>query len=119
RLLGNALSGAKRAATLTQRLLAFARRQPLDPKPLDVNKFIAGLGDFLQRTLGEAIHVQAVGSAGLWPVEVDTVQLESAILNLALNARDAMPDGGKLTIEAANIYLDQQYVRSNPDIAPG
>ena len=119
RLLGNALSGAKRAAILTQRLLAFARRQPLDPKPLNVNKFIAGIGDFLQRALGESIHVEAVGSGGLWPVEVDSVQLESAILNLALNARDAMPEGGKLTIEAANIYLDHQYGRFNPEIAPG
>jgi signal transduction histidine kinase len=119
RLLGNALMGAKRAATLTQRLLAFARRQPLDPKPMNVNKFIAGIGEFLQRILGESIHVEAVGSGGLWPVEVDAVQLESAILNLALNARDAMPNGGKLTVEAANIYLDQQYGRSNPEILPG
>ena len=119
RLLSNALDGAKRAATLTQRLLAFARRQPLDPKPLNVNKFIAGMGEFLQRTLGEAIQVEAVGSGGVWPIEVDAVQLESAILNLALNARDAMPNGGKLTIEAANIYLDQHYGRSNPEIAPG
>jgi PAS domain S-box-containing protein len=119
RLLGNALSGAKRAATLTQRLLAFARRQPLDPKPLNVNKFIAGMGEFLQRILGESIQVEAVGSGGLWLVEVDSVQLESAILNLALNARDAMPNGGKLTIEAANIYLDQEYGRSNPEILPG
>jgi len=119
RLLSNALAGAKRAATLTQRLLAYARQQPLDPKPLNVNKFIAGIGDFLQRTLGEAIHVEAVGGGGIWPVEVDSVQLESAILNLALNARDAMPQGGKLTIEAANAYLDQQYARFNPEIAPG
>jgi len=119
RLLGNALAGAKRAATLTQRLLAFARRQPLDPKPLNVNKFIASLGEFLQRILGESVQVEAVGSGGLWPVEVDVVQLESAILNLALNARDAMPQGGKLTIEAANIYLDRQYSRGNPEILPG
>jgi PAS domain S-box-containing protein len=119
RLLGNALAGAKRAATLTQRLLAFARRQPLDPKPLDVNKFIAGMGEFLRRTLGEQISVEAVGFGGLWPVEVDTVQLESAILNLALNARDAMPDGGKLTVEATNVYLDERYGRKNPDITPG
>jgi PAS domain S-box-containing protein len=119
RLLGNALAGAKRAATLTQRLLAFARRQPLDPKPLDVNKFIAGMGDFLRRTLGEQISVEVVGFGGLWPIEVDSVQLESAILNLALNARDAMPDGGKLTVEATNVYLDERYGRKNPDITPG
>ena len=119
RLLGNALMGAKRAATLTQRLLAFARRQPLDAKPLNVNKFIAGMGEFLQRSLGEHIQIEAVGGGGLWGVEVDAAQLESAILNLALNSRDAMPDGGKLTIEANNIYLDQRYSRFNPEILPG
>jgi PAS domain S-box-containing protein len=119
RYLGNALAGAKRAATLTQRLLAFARRQPLDPKPLNVNKFISSIGDFLQRTLGEQIIIEAVGGGALWAVEVDSVQLESAILNLALNARDAMPQGGKLTIEANNFYLDHEYARSNPEVVPG
>jgi PAS domain S-box-containing protein len=119
RYLGNALAGAKRAATLTQRLLAFARRQPLDPKPLNVNKFISSIGDFLQRTLGEQIIVEAVGGGALWAVEVDSVQLESAILNLALNARDAMPKGGKLTIEANNVYLDHEYGRTNPEVVPG
>jgi len=119
RLLGNALTGAKRAATLTQRLLAFARRQPLDAKALNVNKFISSMGEFLQRTLGEQIDVEAVGSGGLWQVEIDPVQLESALLNLALNARDAMPSGGKLTIEANNVYLDQHYGRANPEVAPG
>jgi PAS domain S-box-containing protein len=119
RYLGNALAGAKRAATLTQRLLAFARRQPLDPKPLNVNKFISSVGDFLQRTLGEQIIIEAVGGGALWAVEVDSVQLESAILNLALNARDAMPKGGKLTLEASNVYLDHEYGRSNPEVVPG
>ena len=119
RFLVNAQAGAKRAAALTQRLLAFARRQPLDPKPLDVNKFIANTGEFLGRTLGEHVEVEAVGGGALWPVEVDVAQLESAILNLALNARDAMPQGGKLTVEAINTYLDHQYVRANPEVATG
>jgi signal transduction histidine kinase/CheY-like chemotaxis protein len=119
RLLGNALAGAKRAANLTQRLLAFARRQPLDPKPIDMSRFIANMGDFLTRTLGEEIHVEAVTGGSLWRIEADPAQLESAILNVALNARDAMPGGGKLTIEAVNTYLDDNYVRFNPEIAPG
>src|SRR5262245_33484641 len=87
RALDNAMRGAQRAAILTQRLLAFSRQQPLDPKPLDVNKFIAAEVEFLQRSLGETIEVEAVGSAGLWPVEVDAHQLEAALLNLAVNAR--------------------------------
>jgi signal transduction histidine kinase len=78
-------------------LLAFSRRQPLDPKPLDVNRFITNIVEFI---LGEGIKVEAVGAAGLWPVDVDHAQLETAIVNLAINARDAMPGGGKLTIEA-------------------
>jgi PAS domain S-box-containing protein len=119
RLLSNAHTGAKRAATLTQRLLAFARRQPLDPKPLNVNRFIAGVGEFLQRTLGEQISVEAVGGGGVWPVEADAVQLESALLNIALNARDAMPMGGKLTIETSNTFLDHDYARKNPEVVPG
>jgi PAS domain S-box-containing protein len=119
RSLDNAMRGAQRAATLTQRLLAFSRQQPLDPKPLDVNKFIAAEVEFLQRSLGETIEVQAVGSAGLWPVEVDAHQLGAALLNLAVNARDAMPNGGKLTIETSNALLDQDYCRANPEVIPG
>jgi PAS domain S-box-containing protein len=119
RSLDNAMRGAQRAATLTQRLLAFSRQQPLDPKPLDVNKFIAAEVEFLQRSLGETIEVEAVGSAGLWPVEVDAHQLGAALLNLAVNARDAMPNGGKLTIEASNALLDQDYCRTNPEVIPG
>ena len=119
RMLGNALAGAKRAASLTQRLLAFARRQPLDPKQIDVNRFIANIGEFLTRTLGEQIHIEAVTGGSLWKISADPAQLESAILNIALNARDAMPGGGKLTIEAANAHLDLSYAKRNPEITPG
>ncbi len=119
RMLGNALAGAKRAASLTQRLLAFARRQPLDPKPIDVSRFIANIGEFLTRTLGEQIHVEAVTGGSMWKILADPAQLESAILNIALNARDAMHGGGKLTIEAANAFLDQSYAKLNPEVTPG
>jgi PAS domain S-box-containing protein len=119
RVIGNAMRGAQRAATLTQRLLAFSRRQPLSPRALNLNKFIAGAVDFLQRSLGELVNVEAVGGAGLWHVEIDPDQLEASLLNLAVNARDAMPDGGKLTIETSNAFLDQDYCRTNPEVLPG
>ena len=113
------MTAAERAAALTQRLLAFARQQPLSPQPLDVNKMIVGMSDLLRSTLGELIHVETVAAAGLWTVHADTQQLENAILNIAINARDAMPDGGKLTIETANVFLDEDYCRRNPEIQPG
>jgi PAS domain S-box-containing protein len=119
RALTNAMRGAQRAAALTSRLLAFSRRQALDPKLLDVNKFLIGAADFIQRSLGENIQVETVGAAGLWHVEVDPNHLESALVNLAINARDAMPEGGKLTVEGANVYADEDYSRTNPEIAPG
>jgi CheY-like chemotaxis protein len=119
RNLNNAMRGAQRAASLTSRLLAFSRRQPLDPKPLDVNKFLAGSAEFLQRSLGELIDIEVVGAAGLWQIEVDTNQLEVALVNIAINARDAMPNGGRLTIEAANTYLDAAYCQSIPELSPG
>ena len=119
RALRNATRGANRAASLTQRLLAFSRRQPLNPKPLDLNKFLNGAVDFLHRALGETIAVEAAGAPGLWTVELDANQLEVSLLNLAINARDAMPDGGKLTIEAENAFLDRDYCRGNPEVAPG
>jgi PAS domain S-box-containing protein len=119
RLVNNAIEGARRATVLTQRLLAFSRRQPLDPKPLDPNRFIAGAVDFIQRSLGETIEVRAVGGGGVWQIEADPNQLETALLNLALNARDAMSSGGKLTIETSNVYLDEAYARANPEVAPG
>jgi CheY-like chemotaxis protein len=97
---------------LTQRLLAFARRQPLDPKRVDANRLLSGMEDMLRRTLGPAIELQMVLGAGLWPTLSDPHQLESAILNLAINARDAMPDGGRLVIETANTRLDEAYARS-------
>lgn len=119
RALANAKRGAQRAAALTSRLLAFSRRQALDPKPINLNHFLNGLQEFLQRTLGERIEVQTVGSAGLWSIEVDANHLESAIINLGINARDAMPDGGKLTVEAANVSADEEYCRANPELSPG
>jgi PAS domain S-box-containing protein len=119
RAIAGATRGAQRAAALTSRLLAFSRRQPLDPKPLDVNKFLAGLADFLQRSLGETIDVEGVGGAGLWQIEADPNQLEAALVNLAINARDAMPGGGKVTIEATNTFADEDYCRVNPELAPG
>ncbi|HXZ22746.1 MAG TPA: ATP-binding protein [Pseudolabrys sp.] len=119
RALNNALVGAERAAQLTQRLLAFSRRQPLNPRMLDVNKLIVSISDLLTRTLGENIELETIGGAGLWKVEADASELESTLLNLALNARDAMPKGGKLTIETSNAYLDDEYCRHNEGTAPG
>jgi CheY-like chemotaxis protein len=119
RCVGNAMHGAQRAATLTQQLLAFSRRQALSPRPLDVNALVKTLSDFLARSLGETISLEVVGAAGLWKVEADHAQMESAIVNLAVNARDAMTGGGKLTIETSNAYLDDAYCRSNADVRPG
>ena len=119
RNLNNAIRGAQRAASLTSRLLAFSRRQPLDPKPLDVNKFLSGSAEFLQRSLGEMVDVEVVGAAGLWQIEVDANQLETALVNVAINSRDAMPNGGKLTIEAANTYLDAAYCQKIGELSPG
>ena len=114
-----ATDAAKRAATLTQRLLAFARQQPLAPQTIDANKMISNMSDLLNSTLGEQIQIETVTSGGLWTLSADAQQLESAVLNVAINARDAMPDGGKLTIETANAHLDEAYCRQNPEIEPG
>jgi PAS domain S-box-containing protein len=119
RPIANALRGAQRAAALTQRLLAFSRRQPLNPRLLDLNKYLSGVGDFLQRSLGETIEIEVVGAPGLWQIEVDVPQLETSLVNLAVNARDAMPNGGKLTVEASNQTLDRNYLRTNPEVAAG
>lgn len=119
RAVDQATRGAQRAATLTQQLLAFARRQPLNPKPTDVNRLVAGMSDLIRRTLSEDISIETVLGGGLWWVDVDPHQLESALLNLAVNARDAMPAGGKLTIETANTHLDEAYAARFAEIAPG
>jgi two-component system NtrC family sensor kinase len=117
--LGNAYQGAERAADLTKRLLAFSRSQPLEPRPLDPNRLVADMSDLLDRTLGETVAVETVRSAGLWLTEADAPQLEAAILNLAINARDAMPGGGKVTIETGNAFLDEFYCRSVEGVKPG
>ncbi len=118
RYIGAAQGASKRAAALTHRLLAFSRRQTLTPKSVDVNRLVADLEDLIRRTVGPEIEVEVVGSAGLWPALVDPNQLENALLNLCINARDAMPDGGRLTIETSNRWLDERSARER-DIAPG
>jgi signal transduction histidine kinase/DNA-binding response OmpR family regulator len=111
--------GAQRAAILTHRLLAFARRQTLSPKPLDANKLVMGMSELLRRTLGESIAIETVLAGGLWRTFADPNQLENALLNLAVNGRDAMQGGGKLTIETANTWLDESYAAQNEGAAPG
>ena len=113
-----AFQAANRASTLTSRLLAFARRQPLAPKPINLNRLVGGLSDLLQRTLGETVAFETVLAAGLWLAHADPTELESALMNLAINARDAMPDGGKLTIETANVSLDEKYVSALVEPVP-
>jgi signal transduction histidine kinase/ActR/RegA family two-component response regulator len=119
RVVTTAMRGAQRAAELTKRLLAFSRRSTLDPRPVDVNRLIGGISDFLRRSVGEQVEIETVGAGGLWKVEVDPVELEAAIVNLAVNARDAMPDGGKLTIETSNAFLDENYSRRHSEVEPG
>ena len=119
RLASNALEGAHRASSLTQRLLAFSRLQPLRPTSVDIYRCVADITDLVSRTLGENIVIETVSSGGLWRAHIDQAQLESAIVNLAINARDAMPDGGKLTIESSNTYLDRNYASEDSDIIPG
>jgi PAS domain S-box-containing protein len=119
RSLDGAMKGAERAASLTQRLLAFSRRQPLAPKPIDVDRLIGSMADLLNRALGETVEMETVTAPGLWAIEADPHQLESAILNLAVNARDAMPGGGRLTIDTANANLDNAYVAQHAEVAPG
>jgi PAS domain S-box-containing protein len=114
-----AMRGAERAASLTQRLLAFSRRQPLDPKVVDVGRLVTGMSELLRRTLGEQIAIETVLAGGLWRVLVDPNQLEMSILNLAVNARDAMQAGGKLTIETANTLLDEAYAATQSEVVPG
>jgi signal transduction histidine kinase/CheY-like chemotaxis protein len=118
RYITTAQEAVKRAAALTHRLLAFSRRQALEPKPTNVNRLVTGMEELIRRTVGPSIHVEVVGAGGLWSTLVDSNQLENALLNLCLNARDAMPQGGRLTIETANRWLDARGAR-DLDIAPG
>jgi PAS domain S-box-containing protein len=117
--LRNALYGAERAAQLTRQLLAFARRQPLAPKVVNLSRLISDMADLLRRTLGESIEVETVVAGGLWNTIADPAQVESALLNLALNARDAMPDGGRLTVEITNAALDEAYVSTVSEVSAG
>jgi signal transduction histidine kinase len=119
RLADAAARGGQRAATLTQRLLAFARKQPLKPETLDVNRLVGGMLGLLRTMVGENIQVELLPAADLWRVSADHNQLESAILNLAVNARDAMPDGGKITIATANLRSDDQGSVEPPELPPG
>ena len=118
RYISMAQQGAQRAAALTHRLLAFSRRQTLDPRPTNINTLIAGLDDLLRRSVGPAIEIECVGAGGLWTTPIDPNQLENAILNLCINARDAMPDGGRITIETANKWLDATAAKEH-DLVPG
>ncbi len=119
RYLEAAVDGAQRAATLTQRLLAFSRQQPLKPEPTDLNKLVAGMSELLRHSLGTDVRLETVQGGGLWRANVDPNQLENVILNLAVNARDAMPEGGRLTIETQNAHLDERYVASEPGLSLG
>ncbi len=110
---------AKRGAELTQSLLAFARKQALNPRPVDVNQMVATMDRMLRRTLGEQVEIELIRADGLWPATVDQAQLENALLNLCLNARDAMGAGGRLTLETANVHLDDEYAARNAEVAAG
>ena len=115
----SAWQAADRSAALTHGLLAFSRQQPLEPKPIDANKLVTGMSGLLNRTIGENIEIETVLAAGLWAIAADINQLENALMNLAVNARDAMPQGGKLTIETGNTYLDEPYARAHAEVTPG
>jgi PAS domain S-box-containing protein len=115
----HAEEGAKRAAQLTSRLLAFSRQQPLAPEPVNANRLVSGMSQLMRQTIGEQIEIETVLAGGLWRTHVDASQLENAILNLCVNARDAMPDGGKLTIETHNCHLDEAYAAATPDVEAG
>jgi PAS domain S-box-containing protein len=113
RYMAAAQGATKRAAALTHRLLAFSRRQTLDPKPINVNRLVAGMEELVRRTVGPSVELEVVGAAGLWPALVDPSQLENALLNLCINARDAMPDGGRITIETANKWIDRHGAQTH------
>jgi signal transduction histidine kinase/DNA-binding response OmpR family regulator len=117
--LQNAIAAVERGSRLTGQLLAFARRQALEPRSTGLGRLVNGMTDLLRRTLGERIDVEAIVAGGLWNTLVDPAQVENAILNLAINARDAMPDGGKLTIELANAFLDDAYAAQHAEVTAG
>lgn len=119
RSLDHAQEGTQRAALLTSQLLAFARSQPLEPRVVEPNRFVGNMSELLRRTLGERIEIETVLAGGLWRIHTDPAQIESALVNLAVNARDAMPEGGKLTIETANSELDDRYARMHDEVLPG
>jgi len=118
-LIDKAMECVDRAAALTHRLLAFSRQQPLAPQTVDANKLVGGMAEMIRRTLGESISVETVLASGVWRIHVDPNQLESAILNLAVNARDAMNDEGKVTIETSNAYIDDNYAREHAEVKEG
>ncbi len=119
RRVSNALAGVHRGAKLASQLLAFGRRQALEPRVINIGRFIAGMDDLLRRSLGEAVEVEVIASGGLWNTYADPTQVENALLNLAINARDAMEGSGKLTIEVGNAFLDQDYARAHAEVAAG
>jgi len=119
RRVATALTAVARGAKLASQLLAFGRRQPLAPKVLNVGRFVYGMEDMLRRTLGESIEIEVLVSGGLWNTFADPTQIENALLNLCINARDAMEGTGKLTIEAGNAFLDETYARAQPEVVPG
>ncbi|RWO72683.1 MAG: response regulator [Mesorhizobium sp.] len=114
-----AIDAATRAANLTARLLAFSRQQPLAPQIVDANRLLTGMSDLIRRALGETIRIETVLAGGLWKTHADPSQIENAVLNLAVNARDAMGDDGKLTIETANSHLDESYAAAHAEVAAG
>jgi signal transduction histidine kinase/ActR/RegA family two-component response regulator len=119
RFIANALEGAKRGAQLTSRLLAFSRQQPLDPRPLDANSLVRDMSELLRRSLAETISLKTVLAAELWRTFADASQLVSAIINLCVNSRDAMPDGGSLVVETSNVEFDERYAEQQADARAG
>ena len=119
RHIASALEAAKRSANLTQRLLAFSRQQPLRPEVINPNKLVSGMSDLFSHSLGAQVRLETVLAAGIWRIHADQNELENVLLNLSVNARDAMPDGGKLTIETQNAWLDDRYATKEIGVSPG